>query len=533
MVLYPLLILSLMLQITPSAGDPPTREEILAVARSAYVPGTFEIYYLPGPHCMVAGGSTWYPGWESHIPVGEGFSKTRHEGSNHGGMWDYDTRVPMMLSWPGRVEPGVDDSPVSLEDLGPTIASILGMQPFALSPGKVLSGLKPGKAPRIVALVVLDAVGSWVLEDHLAQLPFLSALRDQGRRYDNARLTYGISGTSVSHAVIGTSVLPRYNGVTDNEPFYPDLGRQVTIYGDDLDLVNLWELRAPTFADAWDRETGGKALVLAYSSASRAVVGMAGHGSYLEGGDKDMVFWLSEDATRFTTDDRYFSLPPGLVDPALGPWLEKLNAPDPVWGHQTCEYGAQKPYTYCLRGSPAFVAMEGEMLSSVLSSLPDLGKDEVTDLVLINFKSGDYCGHYLGAESLECRRSLVEVDTQLARVHRLLKAASHDDLALFVVADHGIAPLKERSGGVHLKDSSLRDLLQARFDKDQDDRPVVLSVRKAYLNLDLRELADNRATIEEVRDFLKDLKVDGRTFFQEVFTYKEIDPLAELKGRRP
>lgn len=59
-------------------------------------------------------------------------------GSTHGTPYGYDAHIPLILMGPG-VEPGLYRDQVSLLDLAPTVASLLGVEPPAGSQGRVLT----------------------------------------------------------------------------------------------------------------------------------------------------------------------------------------------------------------------------------------------------------------------------------------------------------------------------------------------------------------------------------------------------------
>jgi arylsulfatase A-like enzyme len=58
-------------------------------------------------------------------------------GTTHGSPWSYDTRVPLL--WFGAsVKRAVHRTPVSIADIAPTLAAILGIAAPAGSQGRVL-----------------------------------------------------------------------------------------------------------------------------------------------------------------------------------------------------------------------------------------------------------------------------------------------------------------------------------------------------------------------------------------------------------
>ena len=59
-------------------------------------------------------------------------------GTTHGSPYNYDTHIPLILMGP-KIKPGTYANPVALNDLAPTIATLLGIQTPAGSSGRVLT----------------------------------------------------------------------------------------------------------------------------------------------------------------------------------------------------------------------------------------------------------------------------------------------------------------------------------------------------------------------------------------------------------
>jgi len=65
-------------------------------------------------------------------------------GTTHGTAYSYDTHIPLMLMGPG-IRPGRYDLPVVLNDLAPTLATLLGIETPSGASGKTLAQiLEPG-----------------------------------------------------------------------------------------------------------------------------------------------------------------------------------------------------------------------------------------------------------------------------------------------------------------------------------------------------------------------------------------------------
>lgn len=111
---------------------------------------------------------------------GEGLGD--HGEGTHGLLvYDSTTHVPLILSWPGRIEPRVVGSPVALVDLHPTVVELCGGRPSSLVEGRSLVPALQGQPldPRPVyseSEYPLRSFG-WAP---------LTALRDEGWKYIQA-----------------------------------------------------------------------------------------------------------------------------------------------------------------------------------------------------------------------------------------------------------------------------------------------------------------------------------------------------------
>lgn len=504
-------------------------------ALASFVPGRIDIIAIPKAFNMILEEEDIaFDGWKSHIPEEGRYELVSHRGTDHYLPWDYDAHVPIVLYGRGRIGSGRSASRASLRDIVPTLCRLLGLPapPSAcgIALGEAFQKSSAGP-PRLILMFVLDQGGWSYLNAHPGHYPFLSSLMDRGFVFTEARIDHGPASTAVSHAVLGTGGFPRDHGVTDNKPFWPALNRTLEIYAgpQGLDPLQLW---LPTLADLWDLWTRNQAEVFAYSSASRAAVGLAGHGAAYQGGDKDIVFWYSTKARVFETSADQFRMPDGLPALRSGDY-RSLNGGDPLWRRQEGLFKNGQTYDKVWIGSPGFAKFEGEAVVKALradAQLAQMGRDSVADLAFINFKATDYAGHYMGAESLESRRTLAEVDRQMKVVFDLLQDRTGGDMVTIVTADHGVAPLVELSGGVQLWEDDLARDLQARLGGGPAGRPVVRRVFRNGLSLDVQALGAAGFSLNDVKAFLSDYAVGGRRFFEAVFSREELQDASQRES---
>lgn len=505
-------------QETPSTSP----DEIRAFAAASCLPGRIDIIAVPRKfNLILEEEDVAWNGWKSHIPEDGRYELLPHRGTDHYLPWDYDARVPLVFHDPRRVRSGSARSRAGLRDIVPTLCRLLSIAPPPAARGRILTealSATPAAAPKLVLMLVIDQGGWFYLDCHRGHFPFLEELMARGFTFPEARIDHGPAATAVSHAVLGTGAYPGEHGVNDNKPFFPALNRTMEIYSG-LEGLETAQLRQPTLADLWDLGTGNRAEVFVYSSASRAAVGLAGHGADFQGGDRDTVFWFNAAAGAFETSARQFRMPEGLPSLPSG-GFRSLNRRDPLWRDPAGAVRGGRPFNKVWLGSPGFARFEGESLASALRADPGLGRDEVTDFVFLSLKATDYSGHYFGAESLESRSTLAEIDRQMRGLFRLLMDRTGGDMVTVVTADHGIAPLVELSGGAALwKDDLARDV-EARFG-GAGGRSVVRRVMRNGLVLDRQALGASGYSLADVKMLLAEYKVAGKPFFEAVFTCDE------------
>jgi len=168
------------------------------------------------------------------------------------------------------------------------------------------------------------------------------------------------------------------------------------------------------------------------------------------------------------------------------------------------------------RHSAVFQRFEGDALAAVLES-EAIGADDVTDLVLVNFKAPDYVGHAYGPSSAEMKAELTELDRQVARALAIIaRKAGEGRFVTVFSADHGM-PGEPRPGGRHYIDD-LTALLDTRFATTGGSIVQYFGdAANNEIHLDTAKLRSLRASLRDVASFL-----ESQGFFAAVFTEDEV-----------
>jgi arylsulfatase A-like enzyme len=328
-----------------------------------------------------------------------------------------------------------------------------------------------GKSSRIVMVVVLDQVGSWVLERYLPKLrPEGLLVRTMRRGMYHHRVTYNYAGTYTApgHAAIYTGQPPARSGVAMNRAWNRDGHNTISIVDDHqhpvFDGHNSFAspglLQVDTVADALIEQTHGRAKVLSVSMKDR--------GAVIPGGrTPTMAIWYDEHSGTFTTSTHYAA--------QLPPWLSRWNRDNPVrnlfrpWtrlsGSAPIEspavdnvpgegdwkgLGRIFPHDLARATDPQAAVLATPMSTDWLLAMTsravdeyDLGRDDVTDLLAISVSGTDYVGHVFGPESLEAEDNLLRVDLALGRLVTQLESEGRGPVSVLITADHGVARLPE------------------------------------------------------------------------------------------
>jgi arylsulfatase A-like enzyme len=321
-------------------------------------------------------------------------------------------------------------------------------------------------APKLVVLIVLDQLGSWVLDQQLPLLPSGSVIR---RAYEDgashiAEFPYAATQTAPGHASLTTGVTPAVHGIVANAVYRPEHGSRKTVddgkhavLGNPDRYVSPTQLRSETVADVLHRESNAKARIIGISMKARSAV--------LPVGQKANAAVFYDAVARAMTTSTYYApkrrLPDWLRDfrranpvgpllqtwePADPDWLQKHLGPDaspgemyPSFPHDPRE--APNPW-YAFSGTPESSEYLMAAAYAVVKA-EKMGIDDVPDFLVLSVSGTDIVGHVWGARSWEYADNLRRIDRALTHFVKLLQARG--PVAFVLTADHGVAELPERA----------------------------------------------------------------------------------------
>lgn len=337
--------------------------------------------------------------------------------------------------------------------------------------------------PRLVVLIVIDQLPTWVFEQDRALFRggFARLLRD-GALVQAAELPHANTFTAPGHATIATGAPPSEHGVIGNQWFRRDEQRNrpaeydpeapVLVVGPAVSTRALPPTPAATasaralqvdgLADALRRGSGGRARSVAIGLKARAAVHVAGRAP-------DLAVWYEPDAGGMTTSRAYAVKPPAWLvelararpparflgqtwtplDPAL--LARTTGIPDDAPGEGDV-HGLGVAFPHPIHDGHAIGQTpfgDEVVLDAVHASLDamQLGDDAVPDLLAISLNAHDYAGHTWGPGSWEVLDLRVRLDLALGQLFDALDARlGRDGWAVVLTSDHGATPLLERGG---------------------------------------------------------------------------------------
>lgn len=325
---------------------------------------------------------------------------------------------------------------------------------------------RASEAPRLVVLIVIDQLGSWVLDQQLMLLPSDSVIR---RAYEDgaahmAELPYASTQTAPGHASLTTGVSPSAHGIVANAVYDSVLGsrrtvddRKHAVLGNPDRYVSPTRLRAESVADILHRESDAKAQIVGISIKGRSAV--------LSVGQSPNVAVFYDAVTRGMTTSTYYApkkkLPEWLhdfnkanpVEPLLGTWepadpnrLESQLGPDASPGEMYPSFphdprDAPDPW-YAFAATPD---SSEYLMAAAYAAVKayQMGIDDVPDFLALGISGTDLVGHIWGPQSWEYADNLQRIDRALTRFVTLLEARG--PVAFILTGDHGVAELPERA----------------------------------------------------------------------------------------
>jgi predicted AlkP superfamily pyrophosphatase or phosphodiesterase len=444
----------------------------------------------------------------------------KHPMSTHGYAWDYDLRIPLTFFDPSQnwFRKGTYTKVAVQQDIAPTLADVLGIPAPDRAEGRVLREARQKqspKRPKVILVFVQDQMGLQYYKAHPHRARYLRKIMSEGATFTNAQVAHVDVETAVGHVAVGTGAYARGHHVSSNTVWRPGLWAASGVYSAKLTETLSSEafplmLDAATLADVWLKARDNKPQVFSVVAASRAAISMGGHGSMFSGNKKTAVVYLATKgpaAGQFVTNDAFYELPEPMNGKSIKPYVDSfLKERDGKWFDHDLYLKNGDLNIMEAMGSPASVRFESDL---ILASLPVLkiGDDDETDLIFINFKASDYCGHSFGYESEECGQVLEEVDLAIQKIMDKASELSGNSYLTVLTADHGAAPIPELSGAIRFSRDRLKADINKQFSSKTSSSDVAPFITSSQIWLNRTALKASGHTVEELVSFLKKYEV--------------------------
>ena len=469
--------------------------EALELVRRTYHPGRSGDLQL-----ILAPGSTANY-WQESVKLARNDPR-----SSHALPWMYLERVPIVVYAPGIVAPLDSTDRVTLADLAPTAAHLMGFDDFRAADGAPLPGIpRPPAPPKVIVTFVIDGGGwntlqRWDRSDPATTAwPNLKRLMRGGAVYRDAIMGSFPAVTACAHATIGTGAFPRTHGISGHN--IRD-GRGVRKAYGVAGRARPSDILVPTLADRWTEATKNRAWVgeIGYQVWH---LGMLGHGGRPLGDLPVGVYWDADHTRTWRPHNPELYRVPKEIPPLtqLDAYVQSYSGnpanaidaqfnPNPKSGRSVC----------C---TPPIIQFEGDLIDATFDA-EGIGTHEATDLLYVNYKAPDYAGHTWNMLSIRTQIALKAVDTQLGRLADMLESRfAPGEFALIVCADHGQCPTVDTVGGVRLDPIQLQEDLDREFGSIFK---VVTSVVPSEVYLNERAMWDAGVTRDDVAAFLRDYR---------------------------
>jgi predicted AlkP superfamily pyrophosphatase or phosphodiesterase len=361
--------------------------------------------------------------------------------STHSGPWDYLQQVPLVLYGPGYIEGNGDltlDRPVTLADLAPTLAEVLGTELPGERVGVPLTEALVAPEdrttpPKLIIVVVWDGSGWNVLDEWPTAWPFLQSLMARGTSIQDVTVGSSPSVTPAVHTTIGTGTFPAQHGIVDI-PI-----RNGNRVPDSFPDKSARFLEIPTLADTFDAEVDNRSKVGMIAERGWHL-GMMGHGSLLDGADKDIAVMRQGGEGELSTNEFYYRLPRYMKE--VAGMDDDITAVDAFDGKSDGRWMGHliPPEHRAGAANPVWTRFQARLLETLIRR-EGFGADDTPDLLFTNFKEIDLIGHVYNMVNPEMRSVLSHSDAVLERLVSFFDSqVGAGEWMLAFTADHGSGP---------------------------------------------------------------------------------------------
>lgn len=351
--------------------------------------------------------------------------------------------------------------------------------------------------PKLVVIVIIDQFRADYLDRYRADFKGrgFRMFLDRGAYFEDCYYDYANTKTAPGHATLATGAYTDGHGISSNswwdltrnqsrpvtaveDPRYHLLG--ATASGNSAPGASPWNLRASTIGDSLRLGTNGQAKVFSISLKDRAAI--------LPGGfSANAAYWVDPASGAFISSTYYLS--------ALPDWVTAFDTSGRIaQAKQEANVPEAGSFLSLVGPTPAANSYELDFARALITA-EQLGRDPVTDMLLVSLSAPDLLGHQVGPDSPEERQMVDSLDEQLDGFFAWLDQNVPGGLAnvwLALSADHGVAPVPAQAGSLGFPSAtidlprfvaSLNDAMNAKFSPGEKVRYLLSHQELPYLSL--------------------------------------------------
>lgn len=317
------------------------------------------------------------------------------------------------------------------------------------------------KVPRVVVNILIDQLRTDYLE---AFIPLyredgFNKLLNSGRVYSQAAYPQASPDLASATATIATGTSPSSHGIIGRKwidratlrPIfccddinYPGIGT--------ADATSPKLMEVTTLSDELKIATEGKSLVYAISPFREVAVFSGGHAA-------NAAIWMDDNTGEWVTSTFYDELPSWASEHNKYNNLTK-NLKDLVWrpiNHLVGNFnyflsgGVKEPFEHKFKGDTrvsdfktcGLVNEEVAQMAMACVKTTNIGQDDITDYLAVNFYAGNYLHQSANAAPIEFQDLYVRLDRALSQLIKAIESKVGASNALFVITSTGQADERE------------------------------------------------------------------------------------------
>jgi predicted AlkP superfamily pyrophosphatase or phosphodiesterase len=374
--------------------------------------------------------------------------------------------------------------------------------------------------PKLVVVIVIDQFRGDYLDRYRADFKpnGFRLFEDKGAVFTDCYYDYANTTTAPGHATIATGAYSDGHGISDNQWWdldrntkrpvssveddrYVEIGDAATCSSKDCTGASPRNLMASSVGDELRLATEGQAKVFGVSLKDRAAI-------LASGSTANGAFWIDPVSGHFVTSSFYMT--------ALPQWAKDFNSSDePQQAITAAGLTSASNFYEQVGQTPAANTYELDFAKALIQG-EQLGKHNVTDLLMVSLSANDIEGHRFGPDSPQEHQMVDALDADLDSFFTWLDKYLDGGLGNAVIAltaDHGVAPTVQVASTLGLPAANIRmdalianlnEAINAKFSPGDKIAYVLPHQSLPYLSLDSTRFDRAGVNEQEAEEAVRD-----------------------------